>query len=185
MQRRAYLAAGGTVAATVFGLHTATQPAQGAEISMGELTVPDSSKLVTNNVTDARIAVDVSYEYNSNRAPDMCKLSLLLGTHPEEMYAVALQEHTDNLEANASGETTLEGSILNGPDFETMHLNPDPGGKSTVNMYVGVRLDVIANDKIQSQAYAEDFAALEIENGSYSITSDIGGTGSFEVVTEN
>lgn len=182
LNRRKAVIGIGSIATGTIAVNTLSGTSEAAQVQLDDLTIQDNSQMVTDPLTDVRLQATCSYEYTSNRAPEEWELLLEVGTHPDEMNTIAKVESTETFETD-SGEESLNASLLNSPDFDLEMFQPSTSETRSVSFLVSLTFKLFGSNEVQDSSYVEDTVTVEITNGTYEISSAIGGTGNVSVQT--
>jgi hypothetical protein len=183
LTRRKALA--GISSAVVGGIALTTLPddAQGTQIDVQEIEVPDATQEVSNPVTSAQLTVSGEYTVDSETLPDrvICRLEAKRATN-EAFEQLEAAEPEQSLDKEFTEEFTFEGNLLDIPDVSAPELTPDDvGDMSEIEIDVRLRLVVKKGATVLNEVSVEDTATVTVEKTLGDVKIGLDATGNMTV----
>jgi len=175
-RRRVILGTGSIATATIAGIAVGSEPASGASISMDSMSLQDVSH--KGSPDDVVVDLETQAQWEVNERPTAAFLYVKAGERGATTE-VHRKEYTVTSQTGTLDETLttsiLKSASLSKGDFELLT------GQSTrsVNVEVGVGIDVVNNGTVLVSDYLSDTATIDISE--QEATASLGVSGSFTI----
>jgi len=151
-----------------------------ADVGVDGLTVPDVNRTVSGNVSDVRLAADLTYSHDVADA-DRRIVKLQVGPNADNLKTIGYVNQRDP-NAKASGTVTLEGSVLEHAAFAAGDVDPERAGTTNTTMVVRAVIEIHRPNGETVTASATDTATLTLTDDA-DLTATINGSGALTVET--
>jgi hypothetical protein len=157
-----------------------SSPAQ-ASMQMDGLSVADTNKTVSGNVTDVALTTDLSYQHDVPDA-DRRIVKLKVGPSKDDLTLVDYQQQRDP-SGSASGTVTLSGSVLEHDTYTGESFQPAVASTSTREIVVQAVIEIQRSGGDAVTHTVTDTATVRLTDDA-ELTATVGGTGVVSVSTD-
>jgi len=181
ISRRRVVLGGATLAtATTVGIATTSNNAS-ATVD-GDFTIPDGETVLADQtLEDVRLAVDASYQYQSNADIHQVELELHVGATADTPDLIARHTRDDLGTDELAGNETLNGSLMSASDFSISDFTPS-NGEVRRTVVADLRFYALRNGEAVADAnHIETFDVI-VKDEELEVNVTLGGEG--EVVFE-
>jgi len=184
MRRRKALTAIGGIALTGSGLAVLATDNSQADVGMGDLRIPDTSRSVANPVSAVQLSVSADYEWSTSVTPTRAVLRLEVSARGSTSQIDATTPTP--LKPEVSGDHTLSGNLVGDhPAITQADVSPRGGEPARVELTAQVTLAVYNEGEKLGESRVSDDAVLEVSEGKAAIDLSVSGEGSIGVTTSS
>ncbi len=183
LTRRRLLVGGAAVTGTTVGaLYLSSDSVSATTEIDGEFSVPDHEEpIVDEQVSDVRLAADVSGGWTANVDVTKYVIRLRVGSSEDDLSLIARVEEDGLGMDNADIDETLEGSLLSGP-WTADDFQPESGTVS--HPIVGqLELDIFRDDDMIAMGTATESFTIQVTDKAITIEPELSGEGEVTIRT--
>jgi hypothetical protein len=173
------IVSGGTIA------YLATDGAQGTVIQVDGLEVKDTSESVANPVSGLQLAVNGTWDIDSDNQPSKIVLRVQgRANETNEFQQIQATDYRSDLSASMQREFSLNGNLLDLEGLNAPDLSPQEAGESiSETVTVRIVLEVYHDNELTKTHEVQDSAMIEITRTLASTNVTIEATGNMSVKT--
>lgn len=179
--RRAVVLGAGTALVGMSALAVSTQEAS-ATIA-GDFEIKDGSIILADqSLSDIQLGVDATYSYSSNAPLNGHRIQLQVGSSASNLTTIADVENDHDPKKSHKDQTSLSGSVLDGP-FDMSDFEPTNGELSS-NVTAKLILQVIREgETVLEDSHTEQFS-ITVNKEELTVEGTMSGTGEVTFVKE-
>ncbi len=176
-RRRVILGTGVLATTATSSIAFTTNRASATASVSGDFQIPDgTTALADTTLTDVRLEVDASYQFDANAHVHAIELELHVGASADTLDLIARHEQAASPSKNSPAEE-LNGSLMSASDFDISDFQPSNGELSRT-VLAELRFYALRDGEVAAEARESATFDVVVRDEELQVNAVVGGEGS-------